>query len=92
MANELATVQHSCNGLLKFVLPKDMVTVDLELMTLTGVNTYKKDKNNLEKSFFPWSKENIPPPEFFGKVKETQKTGDSRIFEYFTESIPRAKL
>ena len=42
MANELVTVQHSCDGLLKFVLPKAMVTVDLEVITLTGVHTYKK--------------------------------------------------
>ena len=53
MANELVTVQHSCNGLLEFILPKDMVTVDLEVMTLTGVHIYKKDKNNLEKQFSP---------------------------------------
>ena len=49
MTHELITVQHSCKGLLKFVLPKDTVTVDLEVMTLTGVHVYKKDKNNLEK-------------------------------------------
>ena len=49
MANELVIAQHSCNGLLKFVLPKDMAIVDLEVMTLTGVHAYKKDKNNLEK-------------------------------------------
>ena len=49
MATELVTVQHSCDGLLKFVLPKDIVTVDLEVMTLTRVHTYKKDRNNLEK-------------------------------------------
>ena len=48
MANELVTVQHSCDGLLKFVFPKDTVTVDLEVMTLTGVCIYKKDTNNLE--------------------------------------------
>ena len=49
MANELVTVQHNCNRLLKFILPKDIVTVDLEVMILTGVHVYKKDKNNLEK-------------------------------------------
>ena len=90
MANKLVTVQHSCSGLLKFVLPKDTVTVDLEVMTLTGVHVYKKDMNNLEKWFFLWTKENMPPPEFLRKVKETQKTRDSVIFEYITE--PRAKL
>ena len=92
MANELDTVQHRCKGLLKFVLPKDIVTVYLEVMTLTGVHTYKKDKNNLEKQFFPWSKKkNMSPPEFLGKVKETQNR-DNTIFEYITESKPKAKL
>ena len=73
MANELATVQHTCKGLLKFVLPKDMANVDLKVMTLTGVNIYKKDKNNLEKQFFPWREENMPPLECLGKVKETRR-------------------
>ena len=54
MENKLVTVQHSCDGLLKFVLPKDTVTLDLEVMTLTGVPTYKKDKNNLGKRILPW--------------------------------------
>ena len=53
MENELVTVQHSCEGLMKFVLPKDTVTVDPEVMTLTSVPIYKKDKNNSEKQFFP---------------------------------------
>ena len=37
-----------------------MVTVDLEVMTLTGVHIYKKDNNNLQNWLFPWSEENIP--------------------------------
>ena len=49
MASKLITVQHTCEGLLKFILSKDTVTVDLEVMTLTGVHIYKKDKNNVEK-------------------------------------------
>ena len=53
MTNELITVQHTCKGLLKFILPKDTVTVDLEVIILTGVHIYKKDKNNLGKQFFP---------------------------------------
>ena len=73
MASELITVQHTCKGLLKFILPKDTVTVDLEVMTLTGVNIYKKDTNNVEKQFFPWSEENMPPPEVLKKVRNTQR-------------------
>ena len=52
MASEVITVQHTCGGLIKFILQKDKVTVDLEVMTLTGVHIYKKDKNNVEKCFF----------------------------------------
>ena len=48
MASDLITAQHTCKGLLKFILPNDMVTVDLEVMTLTGVHTYRKDRNNVE--------------------------------------------
>ena len=44
MASELITAQHTCKGLLKFILPKDMVTVDLQVMTLTGAHIYKKHK------------------------------------------------
>ena len=49
MASKLITVQHTCEGLLEFILPKDTVTEDLEEMTLTGVHVYRKDKNDLEK-------------------------------------------
>ena len=54
-----------------FILPKEIVTVDLEVMTLTGVHVYNKDKNDIEKHF-PWSEENMPPPEFLKKVKRPQ--------------------
>ena len=64
MASELIAAQHTCEGLLKFLLPDDMVTVDLEVMTLTGVHVYKRDKNCIEKRFFPWSKENTPLQSF----------------------------
>ena len=67
MSSELSTVQHTCKGLLKFILPKDMVTIDLEVMTLTGVHVYKKDKNNVKKLFFPWSEENMLLPEVLNR-------------------------
>ena len=47
--SKLIAAQHPCKGQLKFILPNDMVTVDLEVMSLTGVHIYKKDKNNIEK-------------------------------------------
>ena len=49
MASELITAQHTCKGLLKFILPKNTVTVDLEVMTMTGVHIYKNDKINVVK-------------------------------------------
>ena len=54
------------------------MTVDLEVMTLTGVQIYKKDKNNFDKLFFPWSIENMPPLEFLEGERDP-KTGDIRI-------------
>ena len=72
MASELIAAQHTCEGLLKFILPNDTVTVDIKVMSLTGVHIYKKDKNNLEKQFYPWSEENVSPPEFLKEVRETQ--------------------
>ena len=58
MANEMMTVQHGCERLLRFILPDDTVTVDMEVMTLKGVHIYKQDKHSSEKSFIPWIKEN----------------------------------
>ena len=53
MASELIAAQHTCKGLLNFILPDDTVTVDLEVMTLTGVHVHRKDGNSVEKRFFP---------------------------------------
>ena len=41
----MIAVQHTCEGLLKFILSNDTVTFDLEVMTLSGVNVYRGDKN-----------------------------------------------
>ena len=53
MAGELISAQHTYKGLVKFILPVDPVTVDLEVMTLTGVHVYKRDKNCIEKKVLP---------------------------------------
>ena len=53
MASDMIAAHHNCEGLLKFILPDDMVTVNLEVMTLTGVHIYRKDTNCSEKSFIP---------------------------------------
>ena len=72
MASDMIAAQHNCKGLLKFILPDDTVTVNLEVMTMTGVHIYRKDRHCCEKRFIPWSEENTPPPAFLKTVKETQ--------------------
>ena len=69
MESNRIAAHHACERLLKFILLDHMVTVHLEV---TGVHVYKRDKNCIEKWFFPWSGENTPPPEFLRKVRETQ--------------------
>ena len=81
MASDMIPAQHNCEGLLKFILLDDTVTVDLEVMTLTGVHIYRKDRNCSEKRFLPWSEKNPPPPEFLKKVKETQGERSKEFLE-----------
>ena len=87
MASELIAAQHNCEGLLKFILPDDTVTDDLEVMTLTGVHAYKRDKNCIEKRFLPWNKENTPTPEFLRKVRETQGQRTKEFLESLLTKI-----
>ena len=72
MASEMMTAQHTCEGLLKFILPDDTVTVDMKVMTLTRIHIFRQDEHSSEKSFIPWSKENRPHPAFLKSVRETQ--------------------
>ena len=60
MASDMMATQHNCEGLLKFILPDDMVTVNMEVMTLTGIHIYRWDKHCSEKSYIPWREENTP--------------------------------
>ena len=83
MASNMIAAQHNCRVHLKFILPDDMVTVDLEVITLTGADVYRKDRNCSEKRFLPWSKENTPPPEFLKKVKETKGERSKEFWNQF---------
>ena len=83
MASEMMAVQHSCEALLRFILPDDTVTVDMAVMTLMGVHIFKQDKQSSEKSFIPWSKENTYPLAFLKRVRETQ----TKKSQEFLESI-----
>ena len=46
MASEMMVVQHTCEGFLRFILPEDTVTVDVEVMTLKGIHIFRQDKNS----------------------------------------------
>ena len=81
MASEMMAVQHSWEGLLRFILPDDTVTVDVEVMTLLGVHIFKHDKHISEKGFIPWSKENTPPPAFLKRVREMQTKNSKEFLE-----------
>ena len=60
-------IQHSCEGLLRFIVPDDTVTIAMEIMTLKDINSFKQDKNSSEKTFIPWTKANKPPSSFLKK-------------------------
>ena len=81
MASNMIATQHNCEGLLKFILPGNIVTVHLEVMSLTRIHIYRKDRNCSKKSFLPWSKENTPLPMFLKKVKETQGERSKKFLE-----------
>ena len=81
MASDMMAAQHNCEGLLKFILPDDTVTVDMEVMTLTGIHIFRQDKNCSEKSFIPWSEENTPPPAFLKRVRQTHTKKSKEFLE-----------
>ena len=51
MASELITAQHTFEALLKFILLNDMMTVDIEMMTLTGSTHIEKTEIMLKNNF-----------------------------------------
>ena len=67
MASESITVQHTCKGLLKFILHDDS-EIDLEVMTLTGVQVYRKDRNCVEKGSSLGASKIHLPHSFKGKL------------------------
>ena len=66
MANQMTVIQHNCEGLLRFILPEDTVSVDMEVMTLKGIHIFRQDKHSNEKNFIPWI-EDKPPLIIFEK-------------------------
>ena len=53
MANEMMAVQHSSEELLRFILPDNTVTIDMEVMTLKGAHIFKQYKHSSHKRFIP---------------------------------------
>ena len=81
MTSEMMVIQHGCEGLLRFIVPDDTVTVDIEIMTLKDIHIFKQDKNSSEKTFIPWSEDNKPPSSFLKRVRESQKTTSKEFLE-----------
>ena len=50
-------------------------------MTSSGVHIFKQDKQISEKRFIPWSEENMPPPVFLKRVRETQTKNSKEFLE-----------
>ena len=72
MASKMTITQHICEGLLRFVLPEDIMTVDVEVMTLKGLYIFRQDKHSNEKTFIPRSEDHKTPSSFLkglGKLK-----------------------
>ena len=72
MASEMTVTQHISEGLLRFILPQDTVTIDKEGMTLKGLYFFRQDKHSNEKTFIPWSEDYKPPSSFLKRHRETQ--------------------
>ena len=81
MANEMMVIQHNCEGLLRFILPDDTVTIDMEVMTLKGIHIFRQDKHSNEKTFIPWSEDNTAPSSFLKRVRETQTKPSKEFME-----------
>ena len=44
MASDMIVVHHTFEGFLRFVLPEDTVTVDMEVMTLKGIHIFRQKR------------------------------------------------
>ena len=83
MASEMTVIQHVCEGFLRFIISKDTVTVDMEVMTLKGIHIFRQDKNSNEKTSITWSEDNTPPSSFLKRLKETQSKQSAEFLESF---------
>ena len=81
MASNMTVVHHTCEGFLRFVLPDDTVTVDMEVMTLKGIHIFWQDKNSNEKTFIPWCEHNKPPSSFLKRLRKSQDKPTKEFLE-----------
>ena len=81
MASDMTVVQHSSEGFLRFILPEDTVTVDMEVMTLKGIHIFRQDKHSNENMFVSWSEHNKPPSSFLKRLRETQDKPSKEFLE-----------
>ena len=77
--------QHIYKGLLRFILPKHTVTVDMEVMTLKGIYIFRQDKHSNEKNFISWSEDYKPPSSFLKRLKESQSKPSRDFLESFMD-------
>ena len=80
----VTVVHHTCEGFLRFVLPEDTVTVDMEVMTLKGIHTYLGKKRTLMRRCLSLRMNiKIPPSSFSKRLRETQ----DKPYKEFLESM-----
>ena len=77
----MAVVHHQCKGFLKFLIPEDTITIDMEVMTLKGIYIFWQDRHSNEKTFIPWSDHNKPPSSFLKRLRDTQGTTSKEFLE-----------
>ena len=85
MASEMIITQHTCKGLLSFIILEDTMTVDMEITTLKGIHIFRQDKNSNEKVFIPWSEDNTTPSSFLKRLRETQSKPSAEFLESFLD-------
>ena len=76
----MTVIHHQCKGFLKFVIPEDTVTVDMEVMTLKGIHIFRQDKHSNEKKLsFLGDDHSKPPSSFLKRLKGHPRYALQRI-------------
>ena len=85
MASEMTVIHHQCEGFLKFVIPEDTMTIDMEVMTLKGIHIFRQDRHSNEKTFIPQSDHNKSPSSFLKRLRDTQGTPSKEFLEMLVD-------